>query len=131
VSRDGAPLEAKVQFVKPFVAAVDRTVTAMIQLPWMRYREPQALALGNSELSIRFISRPSIIGEAQGIWNVARLTLLDGDRTIRQIQDARDQRAMALERGLLVHVPVAYLDSTRVMPPLALRAKSAAGAAYL
>lgn len=124
-------LESADYFDRPFVAAGDRHVTAMIQMPWMRYREPQALAATGNELSIRFISAPATIGEAQGIWNLARLTIGDGDRTPSQVAETRDRGLAALERGLLIHVPTRYLDSTRVMPPLAQTATTPARMRYL
>lgn len=117
ITRDGNELETAAAFENPFVAVADDRITAMLQQPWMRYREPQALAIQSAMLSLRTISRPTVIGEAQAVWGLGRLTLLDGNQ-IDALDAAAEQARVALERGLLVHAPVAYLDSTAVMPPL-------------
>src|SRR5207253_1358097 len=112
---NGISRESADYLKKPFVALGDTTVTAMVTMPWMRYREPQALTAKASELSLRFISAPATVGEAQGVWGFGRLHFFEGNVTDQQMGRARDQITALLERGLLVHVPVEYLDSTRVM----------------
>ena len=118
VSSGGTTLEQVELLESPFVALADGKHTAILQMPWMRYREPQALVAEGEMLSFRVISRPAVIGEAQAVWGFARLSLLDGGATDTSVRTAVERARAALERGLLVHVPVEYLDATRVMPPL-------------
>jgi hypothetical protein len=121
ISQAGATIESGEYFDSPFVAYAAGGYTALLQTAWMRFREPQALVADGSILSFAVISQPATIGEAQGVWSFARLSIAEGGATNGLLQALRDRGRVALERGLLVHVPVAYLDATGVMPPLAPR----------
>ena len=53
VARDGTPLEETETFERPLLALADDTLVAAVQMPWMRYREPQALAAEGTTLGLR------------------------------------------------------------------------------
>jgi hypothetical protein len=118
ISSGSTTLEHVEILESPFVALTDAKHTAILQMPWMRYREPQALVAEAGTLSLRIVSRPAVIGEAQAVWGFARLIVLDGPATETVLRTAVERARAALERGLLVHVPVEYLDATGVMPSL-------------
>jgi hypothetical protein len=112
-----ADLDAAEAFDAPFVAVGNGAVLASAAIPWMRYREPQAVAATGATLSVRFVSEKTIVGEARGIWNLARIGL---DRTPESAdpETVRTRSLAALERGLLVRPTVASLNAAAVYPAL-------------
>lgn len=115
---NGVTRESPEFLSKPLVGVRTSTITAAVQLAMMRYREPQALDASNNILSLKFIAEPKIIGEAQSVWNFAKLHLIAGNPTDAQLQTERDQGILEVERGLLLHVPVSYTNTVDIMPPL-------------
>ncbi|MCP3959702.1 MAG: hypothetical protein GY719_17780 [bacterium] len=116
VLRDAATIETAEAFEQPFVALADGALMASAQMPWMRYREPQAVAVDGKTLSLRFISEPLTVGEARGIWNLARLTFAavpagEGATLETALQETRDRGQAELERGLLVRAPLPHFNA--------------------
>jgi hypothetical protein len=116
VLRDGIPIESAEYFEQPLVAIADGTFLAAAQMPWMRYREPQALAVDGKTLSLRPISEELIVGEAKAIWSFARLRfvpiqLIDG--TLEDyLEGVRDAGQAELERGLLVRADLDHFNAS-------------------
>ncbi|MEW6058370.1 MAG: hypothetical protein AB1540_17350, partial [Bdellovibrionota bacterium] len=110
-------------FTKPMVAIGDSSLSAAILMPWMRYREPQALQGQNGALSLRFISSRSTISEAQTRWNFAQLRFFEASPSDRRLGEERDRGILELERALLPKPQVYYVNATGVMPRLPERAR--------
>ena len=135
VLRDAATLETAESFEQPFVAIADEALLATAQMPWMRYREPQALAVAGKTLSLRFISEPLVVGEARGIWSFAKLRFAAlpasrGSGVEATLQQVRDLGQAELERGLLVRAPLAQLNAAGLYASLGSGASSALAAYY-
>lgn len=109
VTRDAVEIETDVAFERPLVAIADGTFVAALQMPYMRYREPQALAAQGGTLEARSISESLVVGEAKAVWSMHRLTLQSmaqataGQSVESWLEALRDTGTAALERGLLVH----------------------------
>ncbi|MCA9522974.1 MAG: hypothetical protein KC609_18495, partial [Myxococcales bacterium] len=89
----------------------------ILQMPWIRFREPQGLEAENGRLSALFVSSPLRIGEAKAIWGEAMLRFVLADVT-NQAATIRDRGQAELERGLLVRLPVEQFNRTHVHPPI-------------
>ena len=77
---------------------------------WMRYREPQAVRVEANRMSLVLIDDMSV-GEAQGIWNRARLAFRPGSQGLANVT----QQALAeVERPLLLHAEVNALNAAGV-----------------
>jgi hypothetical protein len=90
-------------------------------MPWMKYREPQALAASNATLSLRVISEELIVGEGKGLWNLAILGLhpTPAAGAVTQFLETVRARGIArLERGLLVRAPLDYFNACRIYPSM-------------
>ncbi len=117
VMRDASTLETAEAFEQPFVAVTDGTFAAAAQMPWMRYREPQALAVDGKTLSLRVISEELMVGEARGIWNFAKLRFAAAPSASRRgglegwLQQLRDLGQAETERGLLVRAPLDHFNA--------------------
>ncbi len=46
----------------PVVALADNQFSVLAQMPWMRFREPQALEAGNDRIVLDLISEPTMVG---------------------------------------------------------------------
>ena len=105
---------------RPFVAARAGAHVASIQMPWMRYREPQALAYEDGALTARVISDPLSVGEGKGLWNFAKLRLYPSAAIASPADLAvhRDRTDAELERGLLIRRPVEEFNATAVYPSM-------------
>ena len=117
---DGALWESAEEFTKPMAALGDGTLLVAATMPWMRFREPQSLALEGKTLSLRFISERLIVGEGKGLWNHARLSLTPAPAVAaaEALAALRDRDLLALERGLLVRTPLAHLNDSGVFAGL-------------
>ncbi len=131
VLRDGMTIETAEAFEQPFVAVAGGSFFAAAQMPWMRYREPQALAVDDKTLSLRFISEELVVGEARGIWNFAKLRFssipsggLRGGLADR-LQELRDLGRAELERGLLVRAPLDHFNAAGLYASFGTAAPSA------
>ena len=122
VQRDGASLETAEVFERPLLALADDTLVAALQMPWMRYREPQALAADGTTLGLRPISEPLVVGEGKGLWSRALLTLRPlatvGGALGSYLEAQRDTGTAELERGLLVRGELERFNEAALFPSL-------------
>ncbi len=115
-------------FDLPVAAVSDANMTVMVQQPWMRFREPQGLAaLSNygsdtAYLNLYMISsdaaNPFIVGEAQGVWGHGRLSIDMANLSNNEFSARAQRNNAALERGLLWHAPLWYLNQAKIYPEL-------------
>ena len=138
---NGLEAEAAQAFDSPFVAAVSPTWIYAVQMPWMAYREPQALAYDQGALQARAISETLVVGEGKGIWNEIKWTFrLRPDVLRKQKRGALLDNALAelrssgrdqLERGLLVRATLADVNAAQVFPSLGTDTATVVRDAYL
>ena len=128
-----ATAETAETLAEPLVALADANLVAAVSMPWMRFREPQALAVEGQTLSLRFVSEDLVVGEGKGLWNVAKLSLepaaLAGPVSAH-LEALRSTFAAELERGLLVRAPRAHVNASRVYASLGTDAASPIKTAY-
>lgn len=103
----------------PFVGLADQNIWIGASIAWMRYREPQALEASQQTLRLKWIEGFRV-GEAQGIWNqsILRFQLAGDAPADNQLNQTAQMLQSKLERGLSIHSPISYLNSTRVFPVL-------------
>ena len=130
VSVSGEPREAGEEVTRPFLVVSDGTNGAYGHIPWMRYREPQSIAVDGTRISLRFISESVIVGEARGIWNSARLGFVRAP-DMAGLEEARGAAIAALERGLLVRPTRETLNAAAIFPTIGDDRPSALRAQYL
>ena len=114
---NGAEQEAAEFFPAPFLGLSDATFLVTLQMPWMRFREPQALTLIDRTLSFDVITESLVVGEGKGIWNFALLGIQPAAR-IADIESLRETGLADLERGLLPRADRDSLAASGVLPPL-------------
>ena len=120
IALDGVAQESGEAFEQPMVAVSDEDVVVAGHLAWMRFREPQALAVDDRTLSLRIISEPLVVGEGKGIWNQGRISLRPAEPDINALpplppteellQRLRRQATEQLERGLMLRAPLAAVN---------------------
>lgn len=109
-------------------------LVAMATLPWMRYREPQALAVQNGRLTLALIAEPTLVGKAKSLWFAGRMALspaADQGQALNLLAGMRARNSFAAERALVLRALPQYLDAAEVQPPLAGTLAQAPGQAYL
>ena len=137
VLQGGVEQESAETLDQPLVAVADATLTVAAQIAWMRYREPQALVLEGSTLSLHFVSEPLIVGEGKGLWNLARVNLVPtalataSSSLSAQLQALREGNARRLERSLLVRRSVAEVNASRLYASLGGDAQTVVKTEYL
>jgi hypothetical protein len=114
----------------PAAGRVDDRLLALVQIPWMRFREPQLVFARADTVGFELISEPSRLGEAKGLWGLARLALRPASE-LAELETLRARGDAALERGLLVRAPVRSFNQARVLPSLGTEASSTPKATYL
>lgn len=131
-SRDAALLESAEAFQRPVVGVSDGVVLAALTMPWMRWREPQALVATASVLRLEVIGENLIVGEGKGVWGAGLLHLAPvGAGAAAQLAGARERLGVQLERGLLVRPTRPFIDGARLFAPLGSNSPSAMTADYL
>lgn len=129
-----ATAETAETLAAPLVALADANLVAAVSMPWMRFREPQALAVDGHTLSLRFVSEDLVVGEGKGLWNVAKLSLepaaLAGPVPSR-LETLRSELRAELERGLLPRTPRDHVNASRVYASLGTDAASTIKTAYV
>ena len=100
----------------PFVGLSDGATFVGGTMPWMRYREPQALTATESSIVFNFVSEPLVVGEAKALWGVAKLVIDAPPANLLVARGVRDRAILAVERGLLLRRPLAEFNGTRVLP---------------
>lgn len=135
---DGIEQESGEFFDQPLVAVSDDLATVALQMAWMRFREPQALAVEDRTLSPRLISEPLVVGEGKGIWSVGRLSLLPvmdisalQPPSEEDLEILRRNGTAALERGLLVRAPLAAVNGAAIFASMGDDSSHPVKAAYL
>ncbi len=133
---DAVEQESAELFSRPLVAVSDATFAVAAQIPWMRFREPQAITVDDTTVSLRFISEGLIVGEGKGIWNFARLSLFPvppggAGALAARLESVRVEGAAELERGLLVRASREHVNRSRVFASVGTDAPSAVKTAYL
>ncbi|CAM2005142.1 PKD domain-containing protein [Acanthopleuribacter pedis] len=124
-------------FSNPMVALSDTNFIATGQMPWLRYREPQGLAVTNQTLSLHFVSESLTVGEGKGLWNFARVglaataTAAAGQSVAAFLENERNRGRFMLERGLLPRATLDMINASGVYPSLGTHAPSAPKTAYL
>ena len=93
-----------------------------VQMPHMKYREPQAIQATYNQLTTLFVSEPIIMGEGKGIWNHARINfsanaLINGT-AIEELNEVKQEGALAMERGLLVRAHLDDINQANILPSL-------------
>lgn len=137
VRSDATTLESGEAFARPLAAVADDTVVGALQMPWMRFREPQALAVAGSTLSLRVVSESLVVGEGKGLWNVAQLSLTPTSQALAvgslaaHLEDLRLRGTAALEHGLLPHAPLPHINASGLYPSLGTTTPSGVKSAYL
>ena len=135
--RNATVLESARFFDDPLVAVSDSILTVAAQMPWMRYREPQALAIDGSHVSLRFVSERLRIGEGKGIWNFARVHLVPtalataGQSVVSYLESLRSSGRAELERGLVVWPGRAAVNASKVFPSLGIGTAHTGRSGYL
>jgi len=116
-------------------AAYNQELLAAVQMPYMRFREPQAIEIHSSSLNAYFVSELITIGEGKGIWNQAQfsfLSLADATDPINTTLSSLKQAVHAQqERGLLVRAERGHVNQVNVLPHLGNDTPSAFKSAYL
>lgn len=109
-------------------------MVAMATMPWMRYREPQALAVQNGRLTLGLIAEPILVGKAKSLWFSGRIAMVaasDQVQALNLLDGIRARNSFAAERALALRALPEDLDSAQLQPPLAGTLLQAPGQAYL
>ncbi len=118
VNLNGTVTENSEALANPMVAASSGQNTAMAQMPWMRFREPQALRANNNNISLQFIGEPLAVGGGKGLFNFARVSFLSGVNQAAQLETIRNTNQAALERGLTPRASLEDTNRSMVFPSL-------------
>ena len=138
VLRNGSTIGQSGVATSPAIGLATSDFVALGALPWMRFREPQALGMRGSDLAFLLVSDglgsdPLVVGEGKGLRARALLSF-EAASISPPVQTAFDlrQRALArLERGLLVHADLAFINRSRILPSLGNNQPSIVRDAYL
>ncbi len=139
LTEDGNVLDSNGFFLQPAVGLIrplagDARLVALATMPWMRYREPQALQVESGRLSLALIAEPSLVGKAKSLWFAGRIELRVSASASQSLDLATSMRSslhFAAERALTVRPTPASLDAAALQPPLAGSLATAPGGAYL
>ncbi len=104
------------------VAVKDAEFMASIQMPYMKFREPQALQAKDGQLTVLFVSEAIVLGEGKGIWNQARidfspLSLMNNNASV-ELAALKRTGQLAMERGLLVRAHLSDFNQAKILPSL-------------
>jgi hypothetical protein len=128
---DGQLDAAASAFDSPLVGAESGGFVATLQMPWMRFREPQALAVRPGELGARAVSHELVIGEGKGLWSRLLIQVRPaGADALARAAAMREAGRVALEQPLMPRWPLAELNASGILPTLARGTGSAVEAAY-
>ncbi|MCA9520576.1 MAG: hypothetical protein KC609_06370, partial [Myxococcales bacterium] len=116
-AQNESTLESGELLEKPLVGSERSGYLALLQMPWIRFREPQGLMAYSGRLTALFVSSTLHIGEAKAIWGEALLRFTLGN-PIAELPTIRDRGQAQLERGLLVRLPLEQFNRTKVYPSL-------------
>ncbi|GJM10448.1 MAG: hypothetical protein DHS20C11_27240 [Lysobacteraceae bacterium] len=107
-------------FDAPALAIDTPDYYALLQMPWMRFREPQALEMSDRELTMQVISEPLVVGEGKGIWALARLSLGPSNtgNPLTPITSAHAAAGLSLEQALTPRRLRNDFNDSQVLPPM-------------
>jgi hypothetical protein len=139
LTEDGNVLSANSFFLHPAAGLIrplsgQARLVAMATMPWMRYREPQALAVQNGRLTLALIAEPTRVGKAKSLWFSGRIAMSPADDQVQALNllaGLRLRNSFAAERALVLRALPQDLDMAQVQPPLAGTLSHAPGQAYL
>lgn len=124
----GATLSEPATLDAPWLAVGTAGRVWTAAMPWMRYREPQALRWQDGMLALAIVSEAQLVGEAKGIWAQGRFRVLEGGGDLEAYRAAD---TAGLERGLLVMASRDAVNASGVFPSLGTDADSALKTNYL
>ncbi|MBL8949225.1 MAG: hypothetical protein JNK82_00515 [Myxococcaceae bacterium] len=122
---DGAQVTEAEAFDDPSVAISTGAHTVSLTAAWVRFREPIAVTARGATLSFALVAEPVALGEAQVRWGFAQLGFAAGALDDAALDSHTRAALAALERGLLVTVPVSTFNAAGVKPRLPERATGA------
>lgn len=117
VSHGAEELWTGEELASPALGLADDAFAAIVTMPWMRFREPQALSVSRSTLAFDVISEPVLVAEARGIWARARFDF-EVAPSAADLEAAAREAVASLERGLLVTPSRDTINQSRVVPSL-------------
>ncbi len=111
-------LDSAESFSTPIAGISGDNLIAAAHMPWMRFREPQALSANNQRLRFEPVAESIVLGEGKGLWFQGRLDLAvaDGADPTTLISTWRNQAQAAQEHGLIPHAPLTTLNATGLFP---------------
>ena len=128
---DGQVGETAATFDSPVVGAENGNFVATVQMPWMRFREPQALVVRPGNLAAQPVSTNLTVGEGKGLWSRMRIQVRpSGGNALARIETMRDLGRLSLEQPLVPRWPLAEFNASGIMPELAAGTGSAVEEAY-
>lgn len=128
VTVDNRTVDSAEKFQSPFLAVSTPRFVASLQMPWMQYREPQALRADENRIAALLVSERQLIAESRGIWGLARLSFATPNTDLEAL---RARNRAALERGLLVRTPVEDLNEAGVFSSMGGHAPSLVKSEYI
>ncbi len=128
---DGQVDASALAFESPLVGGEAGGFMTTLQMPWMRYREPQSLVARSANLAARPVSRNLVVGEGKGLWSRMLLQVRPaGADALARAESMRQSGRAALERPLMPRWPTDELNATEIVPALAFDTGSAVEEAY-
>lgn len=135
---DGTVLRSAMFFERPSIGLIrplgtTARVVAIATVPWLRYREPQALSMQEGRLSFAFVAEPVLVGKAKSLWFAGRLAIVpvaDQFAALNQMTTIRASNSASAERPLVLRPLPAFLDAAQVQPPLSGTLDGDPGRAY-
>ena len=113
----------------------NQNLLASIQMPYMRFREPQAIEVHGSSLNAYFVSELITVGEGKGIWNKTRFNFVPlSNQSVpieTTISNLKLSTYLKQERGLLVRANLDDLNQAAVLPNLGNDLQSGFKSGYL
>jgi hypothetical protein len=106
-----------------------------VQMPHLRFREPQAIEVSGNNLRALLISEPITVGEGKGIWNAMKYdftpVIMINNPLSDELMAIKQRMQLWLERGLLVKADLLDINIAAVMPSLGTQATSLLKTNYL
>jgi len=119
---NGQQIDKRKYYQNSTIASMNTDFLTALQMPFMRFREPQALEAVSNDLRALLISEPIIVGEGKGIWNSMRYSFLPlqllSDTVNKEVAALKQSVQWSQERGLLLKADLLDINAARVMPSL-------------
>ena len=118
----GQSIDQRSHYDAALVAIQNSSFYSSIQMPYLRFREPQAIEAAFNRLGALFVSEPITMGEGKGIWNQFRFRFTPNNDLTQPANGTLQQLSItdrwALERALLIKANLADINAAQVMPTL-------------